>query len=60
MHCPRIGDISVRVLRDCRINPHGQEILSLPEEGETETTDRNAKVIGWRRLPRPLERRRVV
>jgi transposase len=38
----------------------GQEILPLPEEGETETTLPQRRGHGRRRLPKPLERRRVV
>jgi transposase len=38
----------------------GQEILPLPEESETETTTPQHQGHGRRRLPKPLERRRVV
>src|ERR1700693_651944 len=38
----------------------GQEILPLQEEGETETTTPQRPGHGRRRLPKPLERQRVV
>ena len=38
----------------------GQEIFPLPEEGETKTTTPRRRGHGRRRLPKPLERRRVV